>query len=63
MAGLAPLNVARMRAGLDEPAMRGFAAALDPVYRLAEASPGFVWRLRSPEGHLPLTRADGVVTR
>jgi hypothetical protein len=42
---LAHLNVARMRGPLDSAAMRGFAAAYDPVSRIAEESPGFVWRL------------------
>jgi hypothetical protein len=57
---LAQVNVARMRGGLDTPAMQGFVAALDPVYRLAEESPGFVWRLRDGSaGHRPVTRPDG----
>ena len=59
MAALAQLNVARMRDDPDAPPMRGFVAALDPVYRLAEASPGFVWRLRSGDGHRPVTHEDG----
>ena len=54
---LAQVNVARMRDGLDTPAMHGFVAALDPMYRLAEESPGFVWRLRDgAAGHRPVTR-------
>ena len=48
---LAQANVARQRAPLDSPEMGEFAAALDPVYRIAEHSPGFVWRLRSGERH------------
>jgi hypothetical protein len=59
MAVLAQLNVARMRAGTGAPEMRAFLAALDPVYRLAEASPGFVWRLGSGHAHRPVTREDG----
>jgi hypothetical protein len=50
---LAQVNVARMRAGPDSPIMAGFIAAVDPVYRIAENSPGFVWRLRGPDGHVP----------
>lgn len=42
---LAQLNIARMRAPLDDPLMADFVALLDPVNALAEASPGFVWRL------------------
>jgi hypothetical protein len=34
-------------------------AAVDPVYRIADASPGFVWRLRDAGGHMP-TCHDGV---
>jgi hypothetical protein len=47
---LAQVNVARLRASLDAPEMRGFAAALDPVNRLADRSPGFVWRLPAAHG-------------
>ena len=42
---LAELNVARMKASLDDPAMAGFVAGLQPLNALADASPGFVWRL------------------
>jgi hypothetical protein len=42
---LAQANVARQRAPLSSPLMGEFALALDPVYRIAEGSPGFVWRL------------------
>ncbi len=31
--------------------MRGFAAAVAPIDRLAATSPGFVWRLGSGDGH------------
>jgi hypothetical protein len=55
---LAQVNVARMRAGPGSPIMAGFMAAVDPVYRMAEASPGFVWRLRDAGGHMPTCRDD-----
>ncbi|MDJ0894120.1 MAG: DUF3291 domain-containing protein [Alphaproteobacteria bacterium] len=42
---LAQINVARGRAPLDDPLMADFAAALDDVNALAEASDGFIWRL------------------
>ena len=42
---LAQVNVAVLRAPLDDPRMLGFAGAVRPVTRLAELSPGFVWRL------------------
>jgi uncharacterized protein DUF3291 len=63
VAELAQCNVALMRAAAESPAMRAFHAALDPVYRLAEASPGFVWRLRSGHDHRPVTTpvAGGVL--
>jgi hypothetical protein len=54
---LAQVNVALMRAPLDDPVMAGFAHAFDAVARLAEESPGFVWRL--PTGHEVVTDADG----
>jgi len=54
---LAQVNVARMRGAPSSPIMAGFMAAVDPVYRMAEASPGFVWRLHGTDGHMP-TRHD-----
>lgn len=48
---LAQLNIARPRADLDDPLMAGFAANLDRINALAEASPGFVWRLQDESGN------------
>ena len=48
---LAQLNVARAVAPLDNLRMAGFVALLDEVNRLAERSPGFVWRLQGPSGN------------
>jgi hypothetical protein len=48
---LAELNVARLRAPLDDPAMAEFADNLDRINALAEASPGFVWRLQTDAGN------------
>ena len=42
---LAQINIGRMRAPLDSPVMADFVAQLDAINALAEASPGFVWRL------------------
>ena len=42
---LAQLNVAHMTAPLDSPRLADFAAALDRINALADAAPGFVWRL------------------
>jgi hypothetical protein len=47
---LAELNIGRVRAPLDDPSMADFVAQLDAVNQLAEASPGFVWRLTTPDG-------------
>ena len=44
---LAELNIAKMIFESDGPEMQDFNDALDPVNALAEASPGFVWRLVS----------------
>jgi hypothetical protein len=48
---LAQVNVARMKAPLDDPIMAPFAKALDEINRLAESSPGFVWRFQAPSGN------------
>lgn len=47
---LAQVNIARARASLDDEVMQSFVARLDEINALAEASPGFVWRLQSEEG-------------
>jgi hypothetical protein len=41
---LAQVNVARMRAPLDDPSMFDFASRIDEINARAEADPGFVWR-------------------
>jgi hypothetical protein len=57
---LAQANVARLRAPLESAAMREFVAALPSINRLAEQSPGFVWRLRSEHEHgLSVATEDG----
>ena len=48
---LAEVNVAIMRAPLDDPSMAGFVFAFDAVARIAESSPGFRWRLKTGDGH------------
>ncbi|WP_137817754.1 DUF3291 domain-containing protein [Pseudomonas sp. 2FG] len=47
---LAQVNIARAKAPMDDPLMRGFVEQLEPINRLAENSPGFVWRLQTDEG-------------
>lgn len=49
-AHLAQVNVARLRAPLDDPLLADFVASLEPVNALADASPGFVWRLQTDDG-------------
>lgn len=47
---LAQINIARCRGPIDSPMMRGFVEQLDTLNHLAEASPGFVWRLKTDAG-------------
>jgi hypothetical protein len=47
---LAQANVARMRGPLESPVMEGFRSQLERINAVADASPGFVWRLQTPEG-------------
>ena len=54
---LAQVNMGRLRAPLDSPELAGFVAALDPVNALADAAPGFVWRLQTEDGNATAIRA------
>lgn len=54
---LAQINVALMKAPLDDPIMAEFAAALDQVNVVADRSPGFVWRLQTSSGNATDIRA------
>ena len=54
---LAQLNVARMRAPLEDPIMADFVAQLEHVNAVAEASPGFIWRLQTDDGDATAIRA------
>jgi hypothetical protein len=47
---VAQVNVGRLLAPLDSPALRGFVDVLEPINALAEGSPGFVWRLQTEAG-------------
>lgn len=47
---LAQFNVARMRGPIDSPVMEGFVSQLARINAIAEATPGFVWRLQTAEG-------------
>lgn len=43
---LAQINVAELKAPLDSPMLKDFVDNLDRINALAEATPGFVWRLK-----------------
>jgi heme-degrading monooxygenase HmoA len=47
---IAQVNVGRALAPIDDPLMAGFVARLDDINALADASPGFVWRLKTEAG-------------
>ena len=53
---LAQVNIARMLAPLTDPLMAGFVAQLDAINALADSSPGFIWRLQTPEGNATAVR-------
>ena len=42
---------------MDDPMVAGFVAGLDPMNALADASPGFVWRLQTEDGNATSVRA------
>lgn len=54
---LAQVNVGRLRAPIDDPLIAGFAGALEEINALADAAPGFVWRLQTEEGDATAVRA------
>ncbi len=54
---LAQINIALMKAPLDDPIMAVFAAALNEINAIADQSPGFVWRLQTASGNATDIRA------
>ena len=56
---LAQLNVARLRAPVDSPLLADFVGQLDAVNALADAAPGFVWRLQDESGNATSVRPWG----
>jgi hypothetical protein len=56
---LAQLNIAQMKAPLDSPEMADFVANLERINALAEAAPGFVWRLQDEGGNATAFRPFG----
>ena len=53
---IAQVNIGRIKAPLDDPSMVGFMSRLDEINALADASPGFVWRLQTTEGNATYLR-------
>ncbi|MEL6193904.1 MAG: DUF3291 domain-containing protein [Bacteroidota bacterium] len=47
---LAQINISRLLAPLDDPMIKEFNDFIDPVNKLGEDSPGFVWRLKDESG-------------
>ncbi len=48
---LAQVNVGRLQEPIDDPMIADFVAQLDEINALADASPGFVWRLKDDSGN------------
>jgi hypothetical protein len=56
---VAQYNIARLLAPLDSPQLADFMNALDPLNRLADESPGFVWRHQTEDGNSTAIRVRG----
>ncbi len=56
---LAQLNIARMLEPLESPRMAEFVDNLDRINALAEAAPGYVWRLQTDDGDATALRPFG----
>jgi hypothetical protein len=56
---LAQLNIATMKAPLESPGMVDFVANLQRINALAEAAPGYVWRLQDEAGDATSIRPFG----
>ena len=56
---LAQLNIAVLKAPLESPVMAEFVANLDRINAVAEAAPGFVWRLQTDDGDATALRPLG----
>jgi hypothetical protein len=54
---VAQVNIGRLVAPLDSPRLADFVAGLDPVNAVADAAPGFVWRLQTEDGNATALRA------
>ncbi|MEH6347123.1 MAG: DUF3291 domain-containing protein [Bermanella sp.] len=47
---LAQLNIAKAKAPMEDPMLKEFVDNLEPINKLAEQSPGFIWRLQDESG-------------
>ena len=56
---LAQLNIAKMKYPFESPQMAGFVERLDDINALADAAPGFVWRLQLDEDDTTATELFG----
>lgn len=56
---LAQINIALMKGSYDDPVMADFVAQLDSVNGMADASPGFVWRMQGDDDVAVATRVFG----
>jgi len=53
---LAQVNVGRLVAPVDSPLIADFVAALDSVNAVADAAPGFAWRMQTEDGNATAVR-------
>ena len=54
---VAQINIGRLKHPTDDPRVAEFMDNLDEINELAEASPGFVWRLQDDSGNATAIRA------
>lgn len=57
MPHVAQINIATLRAPLDDPSIADFVDSLDAINALADDAPGFVWRLQTDEGNATAIQA------
>ena len=53
---VAQVNIGRLRARVDDPLIADFVAGLDRINAVADAAPGFVWRLQTEDGNATAIR-------
>jgi len=56
---LAQVNIALLKAPIGSELLRDFVAELEPVNSIADAAPGFVWRMQTDEGDATSIRGFG----